>query len=117
MEQAVKKTPLILALAICAPVHAQTYKCVDERGATHYSDKPLANCKNKVIKTQRSGGTPTPAASPRAAAKTMQQLQRGCARDMQEYSRLAATRPGGGASDEARGARLDALREQLRGCG
>jgi hypothetical protein len=111
-----KKTPLILALAICAPVYAQTYKCVDQRGVTHYSDKPLANCKNEIIKIQRGGTTPTQSASPRAAAKTVRELQNGCARDMQEYSRLAATRADASARDKVRQERLDALREQLRGC-
>jgi len=112
-----KKTLLILALTIYAPVYAQTYKCVDQRGVTHYSDKPLANCKNEIIKTERGGAKPAPPASPRAAAKTVRQLQSVCARDMQEYSRLSGTRrPDPGASDDARQERLDALREQLRGC-
>jgi len=31
-----------LLLAAVTPAHAQMYKCVDERGMTHYSDKPAA---------------------------------------------------------------------------
>jgi Domain of unknown function (DUF4124) len=112
-EQAVKKTTLILALTICAPAHAQTYKCVDQGGTTHYSDKPLANCKNEIIKTQRGSAPPT---SPRAAAKTVQQVQAECARNTHEYSRLATARPDANASDDGRQQRLKALREQIRGC-
>jgi|SRR5690349_21541167 Domain of unknown function (DUF4124) len=115
----VKSAAFILAVVVCAPVQAQTYKCVDQHGATRYSDTPLPNCKNEVISTKRSGAAPAaPApASAREAAKTVQQLNATCSRSMQEYSRLAATRPDPSASDEARQNRLNALREQLRGCG
>lgn len=34
-----------LLLLVSLPVHAQMYKCVDERGVTRYSDKPSPNCK------------------------------------------------------------------------
>ena len=30
-------------------VHAQMYKCVDERGATHYTDKPRPGCKGGEV--------------------------------------------------------------------
>ena len=111
-----KQTALIVALVICAPAYAQTYKCVDQRGVTHYSDKPLPNCKSEIIKIQRGGAAPMETASPRAAARTTQELQRQCARDMQEYSRLTPSRRDAGANDEVRQQRLEALREQLRGC-
>src|SRR6267378_3964592 len=32
---------LAVLLLACAPAYAQMYKCVDQRGVTHYSDKPL----------------------------------------------------------------------------
>lgn len=38
----------LLILATFA-VQAQTYKCVDERGVTHYSDKPRPNCKGGEV--------------------------------------------------------------------
>jgi hypothetical protein len=35
----------LLFLLLCAvPAWAQMYKCVDERGVTHYSDKPRPGC-------------------------------------------------------------------------
>ena len=113
----VKSAAFILAVVMYSPVQAQTYKCVDQHGATRYSDTPLPNCKNEVIKTQRSGAAPAAPSSPREAAKTIQQLNAGCSRSMQEYSRLGAARPDPSANDEARQNRLNALREQLRGCG
>ena len=37
---------LTVLLLACAPAYAQMYKCVDSRGVTHYSDKPLPpSCK------------------------------------------------------------------------
>jgi len=32
-----------------APVPAQMYKCVDERGVTHYTDKPRPGCKGSEV--------------------------------------------------------------------
>ena len=39
---------LLLLFPLCA--QAQMYKCVDERGATQYTDKPQAGCKPAAIK-------------------------------------------------------------------
>jgi len=39
----------IAAAVSAAPVHAQMYKCVDERGATHYTDKPQPRCKGGPV--------------------------------------------------------------------
>jgi hypothetical protein len=36
-------------LAAALPAHAQMYKCVDERGVTHYSDKPVGGCKGTEV--------------------------------------------------------------------
>lgn len=38
-----------LLLLVSLPVHAQMYKCVDERGVTHYSDKPRPGCKGGEV--------------------------------------------------------------------
>lgn len=38
----------ILALAI-GPVHAQMYKCVDEKGRISYSEQPLPGCKGGKV--------------------------------------------------------------------
>ena len=53
-----------LGFLLCAaafPAWAQMYKCVDERGVTHYSDKPRADCKGGKVNIQASppvGDTP-----------------------------------------------------------
>jgi len=36
---------LAALLAVSLPAQAQLYKCVDAKGRTHYTDKPLADCK------------------------------------------------------------------------
>ena len=41
---------LLFALSLAAlPVHAQMIKCVDERGVTHYTDKPRPGCKGGEV--------------------------------------------------------------------
>ncbi|OGA07124.1 MAG: hypothetical protein A3D95_07900 [Betaproteobacteria bacterium RIFCSPHIGHO2_12_FULL_69_13] len=40
---------LALLLAAAGVAHAQTYKCVDERGVTHYTDKPRPGCKGGEV--------------------------------------------------------------------
>ena len=54
---------LFLALALLASgAPAQTmHKCVDARGVTHYSDKPLAGCKSVEVRIEAQppiSGTP-----------------------------------------------------------
>lgn len=39
----------VVAALSAAPVHAQMYKCVDERGVTHYTDKPRPGCKGGEV--------------------------------------------------------------------
>jgi len=39
----------VLGLLAAAPVHAQMYKCVDDRGVTHYTDKPGPECKSEKV--------------------------------------------------------------------
>jgi len=36
-------------LAAAFPAAAQMYKCVDERGVTHYTDKPRPDCKGGKV--------------------------------------------------------------------
>ncbi|MBI2509827.1 MAG: DUF4124 domain-containing protein [Betaproteobacteria bacterium] len=38
-----------LAAISAAPAHAQIVKCVDERGVTHYTDKPGPGCKGGPV--------------------------------------------------------------------
>jgi hypothetical protein len=44
--------PLLLAavaVLVSASAHAQMYKCVDDRGVTHYTDKPGPDCKGDKV--------------------------------------------------------------------
>ncbi len=95
-------TALLLA---CAPAYAQMYKCVDARGVTHYSDKPLPpSCKGGAVKIR--GTPPSGASRPSvpAAAGTAAEINRRCARTAQEYKRTESVQ------------RREELREQARGC-
>lgn len=41
---------LLASLLLAAPpVEAQMYKCIDARGKTQYSDKPIPGCKNTTV--------------------------------------------------------------------
>jgi len=40
---------LLLLLLAAVPAWAQIYKCVDERGVTHYTDKPRPGCSGGPI--------------------------------------------------------------------
>lgn len=57
-----------LLLAFVLPVQAQMYKCVDARGKTQYSDKPLPGCRaEKTLEAPPSPKATAPAA--KATAK------------------------------------------------
>lgn len=59
----------LLALLVAAsfPAAAQLVKCVDERGRTHYTDKPAIDCKGAKSQTQL-GPAAEPVPKPRPAA-------------------------------------------------
>ena len=59
-----------LLLFLAAPaVQAQMYKCVDERGKTRYSDKPIPDCKSGVTITAPPKPSDAKSAAPSAARK------------------------------------------------
>lgn len=120
------------------------YKCVDERGVTHYSDKPQPGCKGAKVDIQAippvSGKVaPRPADVPQqdadfkrrqnerehADAANKAALEQRCARLRQEHTWLLS---GGRISeintlgqrvyvdDASRDTRLLQVREGLRGC-
>lgn len=66
MKSALLAALLLLPLSAAA----QMVKCVDERGRTHYTDKPEVDCKTAKSTTVIAPG-PTPPApqAPKAAAK------------------------------------------------
>jgi hypothetical protein len=60
-----KWSAMAALLVFALPAQAQLYKCVDERGKTQYSDKPIPGCK-----TAKATEAPRPAPVPAAKAKT-----------------------------------------------
>jgi hypothetical protein len=62
----VRAAALALLLAAAGAAHAQMYKCVDERGVTHYTDKPRPGCKGGEVDIRpippMGGGIKAPAA-------------------------------------------------------
>ena len=95
---------LTVLLLACAPAYAQIYKCVDARGVTQYSDKPVPpSCKGGAVKIRATPPTGTGGQSVPPAAGTAAEINRCCARMMQEHK---SAEPG----------RREELREQARGC-
>jgi hypothetical protein len=131
---------------LCLPAlaFAQMYKCVDERGVTHYTDRPRPDCKGGKVNIQPiapvSGKTSPPLGTvagqdadfkrrqiEREQAETEQKtaIAQRCARLRQEQNILAS----GVAifslnergervymEDASRDARLAQLKEETRGC-
>jgi hypothetical protein len=136
---------LALALLLAsASAQAQMYKCVDERGVTHYSDKPRPGCRGGAVDIR-----PIPSLSgeatgrsedfaredadfkrrqnerERAAARERAELETRCRSLRQEQARLSSGRPLVQANakgervyvpDEVREQRLAQLREAMRAC-
>jgi hypothetical protein len=131
---------LPLLFPLCA--HAQMYKCVDERGKIHYTDKPQAGCKETAIKPspplsgqvrprQQDLGADEAAFKRRQLereakdASERRALAQRCARLQQEQRFLASGRRISRIDskgervyleDAARDQRLAQLEQQLRGC-
>lgn len=89
-----KKLLLVPVLLLSTLAWAQMYKCVDERGVTHYTDSPRPGCKGGKVDIQPippvSGKTATPQGSvaTRDADFKRRQLEREQA-EAQEKSALA----------------------------
>lgn len=98
-----------LLLAASPAVLADLYKCVDAKGKTQYSDKPLPGCKAAAVK-----GEPPPAPpGKRAEAGKARQPVSG---DRQRIVREQAVRCERAQQEFRRGQASDAARETLRGC-
>lgn len=117
------KVILAAVLALSAlPAEAQMYKCVDQRGVTHYSDKPLPpGCKGGPVDIKGSPpisgsvSKPKPPADDKAEAEKKAALDQRCANLRQEHAAVS----GVGRiqmDEETREARLAAIKEQMRGC-
>lgn len=126
-------------LLLPGPLAAQVYKCVDERGRTHYSDKPGPGCKQSAEDVRRAAAEKKSAA--KAAAKTAAQpgtqqarqtepqdrrtLEQRCASMRRELVRLAGSQRVASVSkkgevayqeDPTRERRLAQLQEEMRRC-
>lgn len=135
---------LALCLLMTLPCEAQMYKCVDERGVTHYTDKPRPDCKASQVDIRSIpsiSGRAAPAdrdlagqntefkrrqiEREQAETKDKAVLEQRCASLRREESwlsyggRITRTDAQGQRvfmDDAARDARLAQVREQLRLC-
>ena len=137
---------LAIVLLAALPAWAQMYKCVDERGVTHYTDKPRPGCKGGQVDIRASpsiSGQGVGAQQPRdlaaqeadfkrrqiqreaAEAKDQAASAQRCARLRNEYNLLASSSrlfkfDDKGqrvyVEDASREARVAQLKEQLRTC-
>ena len=133
-----------LLLLAAFPAWAQMYKCVDERGVTHYTDKPRPDCKGGAVDIRpipSISGKSAPASRDvagqdadfkrrqiereQAEAKDKAALDQRCARLRQELGwlsyggRITYTDAQGKQTfidDATRDARLVQIKEQLRTC-
>lgn len=132
-------------LAAALPAYAQMYKCVDERGVTHYSDKTRPGCKGGAVDIRPippvSGKAAPPAAGSLAGQDAdfrRRQIERGEAeaRDKEALAqrcrklraeqgwltsgvRISRTDAQGNrvyVDDATRDARIAQLKEELRTC-
>jgi hypothetical protein len=80
-------------LAVAWPAHAQMYKCVDERGVTHYADTPRPGCNGGQVDIKPipsiSGGALAPGA-PDVAAQDAEFKRRQIEREESESRDKAA---------------------------
>lgn len=138
----------LLALALLAaavPAQAQMYKCVDERGVTHYTDKPRPGCKGGPVDIRPippvSGKTAPPAGGSLSGqdadfkrrqierseveARDKEALAQRCRQLRAEHGwltsgvRISRTDAQGNrvyVDDTARDARIAQVKEQLRTC-
>lgn len=88
-----KSLALAVFLAIAFPAQAQMYKCVDARGVTHYTDKPLPGCKGGAVNIQGQpplSGQMAPPSKPDPARQDAEFKRRQIERDNTEASSKAA---------------------------
>lgn len=119
---------LAVLLAAAPAAQAQLFKCVDAKGRTHYTDKPLPGCKGgpAEIKPPPPSATETQAKQEkarRAAEKKKPDAQR-AQLDAQEKAQLAGRCQGlrqeeawlSKSQAENRDIRLGQVRQALRAC-
>ena len=121
---------LAVLLAVAGPASAQMFKCVDAKGRTHYTDKPLPGCKGEaemrppaqpqtrpLLPPTTQTKKPAPAAKKRSAPKKEvawsdpKQFAAHCKGLRQEEAFWLSKR-----NHEQRDARLGQVRQALQGC-
>lgn len=120
---------LAVLLAAAGPAGAQLFKCVDAKGRTHYTDKPLPGCKGEaemrppaqpqtrplVPTTQTKKPAPAPAAKKKARDQVVwtdpKQFAAHCKGLRQEEAYWVSKR-----GHEQRDTRLGQVRQALQGC-
>jgi hypothetical protein len=140
----VARVAVAVCLLMALPCAAQMYKCVDENGVTHYTDKPRPGCKGGKVDIQpipslsgQSAPRPSDFATQDAEFRRRQiegaqsqerdkaVLDQRCTRLRQEHDflsfggRISQTDTQGRrvfVDDAARAARLAQVKEQLRLC-
>jgi hypothetical protein len=140
----VRALALALLLAAAGAAHAQMYKCVDERGVTHYTDKPRPGCKGGEVDIRpippMSGKAAAPAGDlgrqeadfrrrqisrEQAESKDRKALDQRCQRVRNELLRLQSTGRIARLDDKgervyiddaARQQRIEQLKGEFRGC-
>jgi hypothetical protein len=92
----------VLGALAAVPARAQLYKCVDDKGKTHYSDKQQPGCKREKEIAPKAA-TRQPTAQPQVAPRSSPPLSREdeCRQLTAEYNRLNR-----GASAKEREARI-----------
>lgn len=122
---------LAALVALSAPAQAQLFKCVDAKGRTHYTDKPLADCRTDKataiapppgaaqLPPTKSPAGKTPAHKPVQAAKRVPTAQERArmASDCKVLREQLDWLDGPRGKDVAnREARVGQVRAALRGC-
>jgi hypothetical protein len=105
----IRVTLVALLLAASPAAFAQMYKCVDAKGKTQYSDKPLPGCKSTLIKGE---------APPPAPGKSPQPKKAGSAgfTERNNFARDQATRCSQARAAVKRGSDQESVRQTLRDC-
>lgn len=105
----IRVTLVALLLAASPAAFAQMYKCVDAKGKTQYSDKPLPGCKATVIKGE---------APPPAREKGPQPKRAGSSgfAERNNFAREQAARCAQARQAMKRGSDQESVRQTLRDC-
>src|SRR5689334_3950381 len=70
-----KRTSLVAVLALHASVAGAAFKCVDEKGITHFGDTPPAACANVLMLEVTPSGTVLRRIEPTPTAEKLRMMQ------------------------------------------